>query len=148
MKLTDTFVTRYRPIFERIAWKATRDEALVEDAVQEAFTALLTEVPDQKPGTVRNPGAYIRQVAHFAILSFLQSPKKGNWYTGRKVQIKGKPVQHRKARYVGLDRLLRGRLVQITDKGQLVPGSRVNARGDSEYAEQIEDTGYVVRVAL
>jgi hypothetical protein len=148
MTLTDAFVAHYRPIFTRIAGKATKDAALIEDAVQEAFVALLTEVPDGKINAARNPDAFVRQVAHFAILSYLQSPRKGNWYTGRRMARKG-GVFHQKARYVGIDGLLRGQLVQITAKGELVPGSRANnPQGDFEYTERVADISYFVRIAI
>jgi DNA-directed RNA polymerase specialized sigma subunit len=118
------YVERYETVIKKVAVKyCTNDASLRQDLHQEARIALLTVFPEKvegyaeyKAGTLdaekweKRLDRYCRQVIRYAILSYLQSPKTGNWYVGRTIRVKNSSTgkrekRHTPPRYSSLDEL-------------------------------------------
>lgn len=94
-----TYAQSFERVIIKIAQKyCSNDDSLRQDAEQEARIALATIRPESIVGynredltdTQRNGylDRYMRNVIRNAILSYLDSYSKGNWYTGRTRHIK------------------------------------------------------------
>ena len=148
------FVCDLRPLVEGIASKYTTDEALQEDAVQNAMIALLTEYPENIRGFadysmgIITPDrwleilrSYCTNVARNQILSTLSSHKEGNLYVGRTQTITHKDEDgevllrekiHVPARYASLDQLTEEAGMQVSDTGDITWESIEYLKDDDE----------------
>lgn len=88
------YIATLEPLVAKIAMKyASMDDSLREDCIQEARIALATVHPERiewyKTGDLADTGVqamlerYLRNVIRNAVLSYLDSYSKGNWYVGR-----------------------------------------------------------------
>jgi hypothetical protein len=155
------YVLSLRPVISAIAAKCVSDPYLREDCEQEAAIALLKVKPDSvslysdyKAGKVTEKqwqsklSAYCRQVAHFTILSTLNSMTTGSLYTGRvkkKVNEKGEKVKYSApARYSSLEELTENAGLQVDEHGN-ISWERVSTSGldftESPDYPEVDDSG-------
>lgn len=131
------FIESFDPVIAAIASKFTTDLGLREDCAQEARIALLGVFPENVKGYEefvngslsetawgQNLSRYVRNVIRNSILSYLDSPKTGNWRIGRTKRVlnrkTGKRVKkHEPPRYSSLDELTDDYGFQIDDEGNV-----------------------------
>lgn len=106
------FYERYTPVFHNIACVISRDEALREDLIQEAWIAVL----EADLSIAVNEFAFVTTIAKRRMLSVAQSHLLGEWY-GR--------------RYLSLDPYLTRERIQLTTDRQILAGenTRTTSRG-------------------
>ncbi len=121
----------------KIANKYTTDTALREDCEQEAREAVYQLFPEKvkgfadfKNGLILEPQwksrlrSYCRNAIRNAILSYLDSPKTGNWYIGRTRKVRDKVTGEKKkvhvgSRYSSLESLTEDSGLQVDEFGQI-----------------------------
>jgi hypothetical protein len=132
------YVAKYRRSIEKIATKyCVADEALRDDVMQEAHIALATVYPETVHGFedfvtgvssddtwAKALDRYCHNVIRNAILSYLDSYAKGNWYIGRTRYVKDKRTgETRKVylppRFSSLDELVDDHGMQVDEHGAL-----------------------------
>lgn len=127
------FALGYEKIIQAIAVKyCAADESLREDCEQEARIALLAQWPEKIRGIVGLTGTeydkaldrYCRNVIRNAILSYLDSYPKGNWYIGRNRHVKNaKTGENTKVylppRFSSLDELTDDFGMQVDENGAI-----------------------------
>jgi len=134
------YVLSLTPVIENIAIKYTDDEALREDAVQNAHIELLQKYPEEVRGYEQyHRGeisferwqkilrSYCLTVCRNEILTTLHSHATGNLYVGRthisKVKTRDgtqkKVKTHVPARFASLDQLVEESGLQVSDRGEL-----------------------------
>lgn len=119
---------RYEPVIRAIVQKYTQDTELRKDCAQEARIALWGIRPTQVSG---NLDAYCRNAIRNSVLTYLQSYRTGDWYTGRSdPRANGRRRRPNLSRYVRLDELTS--VLQIDRKHRiwLRPGRRGTGFGE------------------
>ena len=131
-----TYVLGYESTIKKVALKyCSSDEALREDVMQEARVAIATVFPEKihgfeehKAGEIsdeeweKRRNKYLRNVIRNAILSYLDSYPKGNWYIGRTRSVRDKATgESRKVylppRFSSLDELVDDFGMQVDHNG-------------------------------
>lgn len=131
------YTTGFEKVIAQISNKYCSDVDLRQDCAQEARIALLHVFPEKvdhyeqwREGRIteeqwrKRLSTYCRQVVKYSILSFLDSPKKGNWYVGRTRRAKDNVTGERRkvyqpARYSSLDQLVDDFGMQVSDTGEI-----------------------------
>lgn len=131
------YIQGFETVIAQIATKYCSDHDMRLDCAQEARIALLTVKPEKvnsyprwKAGLIsderweKDLSAYCRMAIKFSILSFLDSPKTGNWYVGRTRRVKDpvtgeKKKQHNPARYSSYDMLVDDFGMQVDEHGEI-----------------------------
>jgi hypothetical protein len=129
--------SRMETEIKKIANKYTTDEGLREDCEQEAREAVYQIHPEQLREFVKYQAgemdevswkkrlkSYCANAARNAILSYLESPKTGNWYIGRTRRVRDRETGERRKihvgpRYSSLDELVSEAGLQIDEAGKV-----------------------------
>lgn len=142
MQVSDETVER---LVLAIAYKATPDEALREDAAQQARMALCTLSAERRACATK---PYLAALIRNQVSSYLKSYQTGDWYTGRRIRkglrggARGTRVRVSEAgRYVRIDPLLDMGYLQISLGGQLLPGERAELN-DGDHVTELDAGGF------
>lgn len=133
------YVATFEPVIRTVAQKyCVSDEALQEDCAQEARIALATVRPERVSGYMKEGQTeeareaalqrYLRNVIRNAVLSYLDSYSKGNWYIGRSRSVRDARtgLSHRiyfPPRFSSLDTLVDEHGMQVDESGEISWGA-------------------------